>query len=383
MKKLIIFSTAFVLLGIQNIFAQLPNGEKTLLHTQTGKVYPKGQLGIYSNMNFYSKIGDFLGDAKPADFESINYWLVQGNFVLTYGLMDHFDFSLGVRLYQDTHNPTEEFNSPDDVFLTLKAGSFSFARNHFTQAVLTSFRIPTGEVHNYPFTEFAPESFQYGLMYALSYYADPYLPDRSFNAHFNAGFWSYNEHGSLLYQRSNGEKINATVNSSDFRMAMAFAFPTGVFDFRLELTGMLFLSEPNSEVHSAEEWAFLSPSIRYKPINWVAIDFGVDFRISSGDRNSTSGIPDPSVSLDLPPNFPDWTVQLGLNLNLNLLSDNVISDLSYEEKRAREKVEMFEAVVLEREKSESVQDEIENLKKVRKEAEKEIDELKKILDDDQ
>ena len=382
MKKFIIFSTALVLLGIQNLFAQLPNGEKTLLHTQTGKVYTKGQLGIYSNMNFYSKIGDFLGDIKPENFSSVNYWLVQGNFVFTYGLFDHFDASVGIRLYQDTH-ADNEFNLPDDIFVTLKAGSFTFARNHFTQAVLTSFRIPTGEVHNYPFTEFTTESFQYGFMYALSYYADAYLPDRSFSAHFNAGFWFYNEHGTLLFERSNGEKLNATVNSSDFRMAMAFAYPTGLFDFRLELTGMVFLQKPNSFVYSAEEWAFLSPSIRYKPINWVAIDFGIDFRISSGDRNNTSGIPDISSGIDLPPNFPDWTVQLGLNLNLNLLSDQVTNDLSYEEKRAREKIEMFEAVVLEGEKSESVQNEIENLKKVRKEAEKEIDELKKILDDDQ
>ncbi len=382
MKKFLIFSTVLILLGIQNLFAQLPNGEKTLLHTQTGKVYSKGQLGIYSNMNFYSKIGDFLGDIEPDNFSSVNYWLVQGNFVFTYGLFDHFDASIGLRLYQDTH-AENEFNLPDDVFITLKAGSFTFARNHFTQAVMTSFRIPTGETHNYPFTEFSPDAFQYSLMYALSYYADPYLPDRAFNAHFNAGFWFYNEHGSLLYKRSDDVNLNASINSSDFRMAMAFVYPTGIFDFRLELTGMLFLQEPNSFVYSAEEWAFLSPSIRYKPINWLALDFGVDFRISPDDRNNTSGIPDPSVNLDLPPNYPDWKVQLGLNLNLNLLSDKVTSDLSYEQKRAREKVEMFEAVVLEREKSESVQNEIENLKKVRKEAEKEIDEITKMLQDDQ
>ncbi|KAA3608455.1 MAG: TMF family protein [Calditrichaeota bacterium] len=382
MKKFIIFSTALVLLGVQNLFAQLPNGEKTLLHTQTGKVYPKGKLGIYSNTNFYSKIGDFLGDIKPDNFESINYWLVQGNFVFTYGIMEHFDASVGVRLYQDTH-AENEFNLPDDIFVTLKTGSFTFARNHFSQAVMASFRIPTGEVHNYPFTEYTTESVQYGLMYAISYFADPYLPDRSFNAHFNAGFWNYNEHGTFLYETFNGEKLNSTVNSSDFRMAMAFAYPTGLFDFRLELTGMVFLQQPNTYVYSAEEWAFLSPSIRYKPINWIALDFGVDFRISPDDRNNTSGIPDVSSQVDLPPNFPDWTVQLGLNIDLNLVGESATSDLSYEEKKAREKVEMFEAVVSEREKSESVQNEIENLKKVRKEAEKEIDELKKILDDDQ
>ena len=380
MKKLLIITV--LLFGLQNVWAQLPNGEKSLIHTQTGKVYSKGQFGLYSNMNFYSKIGDFLGDVRPESFESVNYWLVASNFVMTYGIMEHFDASLGVRLYQDTHLDNE-FNLPDDIFLTLKAGSFTFGRNRFSQAVMTSFRIPTGESHNYPFTEFAPESFQYAIMYALSYYSDPYLPDRGFNAHFNMGWWNYNELGSVLYTRANGDELKGTVNSSDFRMALGFVFPTGVFDFRLELSGMLFLRKPNSFVYSAEEWAFLSPSVRYKPIEWISLDLGLDFRISSGDRNNTSGIPEISSSVDLPPNFPDWKVQLGLNLNLNLLSDNATSDLSYEQQEARKKIEMFEAIVEEREKSASVQGEIDNLKKIREEAEKEIEELKKILDDDQ
>ncbi len=138
MKKFLIFSTVLILLGIQNLFAQLPNGEKTLLHTQTGKVYSKGQLGIYSNMNFYSKIGDFLGDIEPDNFSSVNYWLVQGNFVFTYGLFDHFDMSIGLRLYQDTH-AENEFNLPDDVFITLKAGSFSFARSFICNIVSSIF----------------------------------------------------------------------------------------------------------------------------------------------------------------------------------------------------------------------------------------------------
>ncbi len=388
MKKFIILSLTLILFCTQNIFAQISNGEKTLLHTQTGKVYSKGQLGIYSNMNFYSKVGDLLGSSAPIqDFQSVNYWLVQGNFVFTYGISDHVDVTVGVRAYQDTHAKNRvggnEFNSPDDIFLTLKAGSFSFARNHFTQGFLTSFRFPTGKVHNYPFTEFTTESVQYGLMYAISYYADPYLPDRSFNAHFNAGWWNYNELGTVLYEKNNGDKLTGKVNSSDYRMALAFSYPTGLFDFRLELTGMVFLQQPDKFVYSAEEWAFLTPSIRYKPINWLALDLGVDFRVSPDDRNATLGIPDPSTNLDLPPNFPDWKVQLGVNMNFNILADNATSDLSYEQKKAKEKVEMFESVVLEKEKSESVQNEIENLKKVRKEAEKEIDELKKILDDDQ
>jgi hypothetical protein len=386
MKKILSSLALLLLLFSQNVLAQLPNAEKALIHTQTARTFSKGQLGIYTNMNFYSKIGDFLGDVKPADFSAKNYWLVASNLVFTYGIMEHLDASLGIRLYQDTHYDNE-FNLPDDIFLTIKTGSYSFGRNRFSQAGLVSFRFPTGEVHNYPFTEYTTNSVQFGFMYALSYYNDPYLPQRSFNMHFNAGFWFYNEYGTVLFDpkkfdpESTAPKLEADINSSDYRMALAFAYPTGLFDFRLEMTGMLFLTDPNTFVYSNEEWAFLSPSIRYSPVNWLAVDLGVDFRLSPGDRNSTVGLPDPTGTIDLPPNFPAWKVQMGLNINLNLMGENAFSDLSYEESRARKKVQAFEAVVEEREKTESIQQEIDNLKKVRQEAEKEIDDLKKILDE--
>jgi len=363
-------------------FAQLPNGEKTFIRTQTANTYEKGQLGIYTNMNFYSKAGDFLGQGlKPSTFNKVNYWLVAANAVFTYGLMEHLDASLGVRIYQDTHY-SNEYNLPDDLFLTVKYGGFKSGRNHFSHAFMTSFRFPTGEVHNYPFTEYASGAFEYALMYAVSYYADPYLPNRSFSTHFNAGWWNYNELGKTLYTRSNGEELKATVNSSDFRMALAFSYPTGLFDFRLELSGILFIQQPDAFVYSAEEWAFISPSIRYRMTNWVSADFGLDFRVSPVDRNGTSGIPQISSNVDLPPNFPNWRVQMGLNFDLNLLSTNKTSAMDYEQQTAREKAKVFETVIEEKEKANAVQDEIENLKKIRKDAEKEIDELKKMLDDE-
>ena len=139
MKKIMYGAVFIAVFFVGNIFAQLPNAEKTFLHTQTAKVNSKGQLGIYSNMNFYSKIGDALNTLNNTDFKAVNYWLVASNFVFTYGIMDHLDASLGLRLYQDTHYDNE-FNLPDDLFLTIKTGSYNFARNRFSQAALVSFR---------------------------------------------------------------------------------------------------------------------------------------------------------------------------------------------------------------------------------------------------
>ncbi|RMH62221.1 MAG: hypothetical protein D6677_10110 [Calditrichaeota bacterium] len=379
-KILVIFGFLF---AVQMGFAQLPNGEKTFFYTQTARTYDPGTLGIYTDMSFYSKVGDLIGGTvTPANFQAVNYWLVASNAVMTYGIMNHLDATLGVRVYQDTHY-SNEFNLPDDIFLTVRAAGFKFARNRFSQGFLASFRFPTGEVHNYPFTEFAPNSFQYALMYAVSFFTDPYLPDRGFSAHFNMGWWNYNELGSVLYTYANGNELKATVNSSDFRMALAFSYPTALFDFRMELTGILFLQQPDPYVYSAEEWAFISPSIRYKPFKWVGVDLGMDFRVSPADRNNTSGIPDISARVDLPPNFPTWRVHMGINLNLNVLSSSKTEVVNYRQAKAQKQVELFETVIEEKQKAEAVQNEIENLRSIRKDAEKEIEELKKMLDDDQ
>ena len=371
----------FVLMAVS--YAQLHNSTKTLIYTQTGKTLDRGQFSIYTDMNFYTKAGDFIGTNKPLDFSVTEYWLVAGNAVLSYGITDNIDATVGLRVYQDTHKENE-YNLPDDLFLTLRAGSFGFARNQFQQAVMTSFRIPTGEEHNYPFAEYASGSLEFGLLYALSFYTDPYLPQRAFGMHFNIGWWNHNESGKT-FKFSNGAEYTATRSSQDIRMALASVFPSSMFDFRIELTGILYVQKPDNFIYSAEEWAFLTPSIRYKPMAGVNFDVGVDIRLSSGDRQwTTANVPDISSAVDLPVNYPDWKVHMGANLALNFAGKGgmITSEKDYQREEAKEKIEMFEKIIEERKKSEDAQKELESLRKLRKEADKEIEDLKKILEDE-
>jgi len=388
MKKPVL-SFFIVLLFGSLLMAQLPNGNRTLLHTQTASTVEKGKLEIFSNMNFFTRAADFIGSNKPIDFDAVNYWLVAGNMAFSYGISEHFDATLGIKVYQDTHYPNE-YNLPDDIFLTVKAGSFSSGRGHFKSSGMLSFRIPSAEEHNYPFAKYASGSFEFGLLGAVSFYLDPYLPERSFNMHFNMGYWNHNESGSEIYEfRQNygsyqkGDKLKATRSSQDFRMALAAVFPSELFDFRMELSGILYLTEPNRFVYSAEEWAFFSPSIRYKPLDWVSMDLGADFRVSPKERQATSTIiPDISGSLDLPGNYPDWTVHLGLNVGFNLAGKGTYQAEDYAREKAKQRVELFETVVKEEEKAQKVQNEIENLRRVRKEAEEEIEKIKEQLGED-
>lgn len=384
MKKLgILIISVFVLSS--TLWAQLPNGEKSLLHTQRGTNLSKGELRFYNNMNFYTKAGDYLGSLEPDNFRTKNYWLVAGNMLFSYGILEHLDATLGLRVYQDTHYENE-FNLPDDLFLTLRAASFKFSRNHFHHGLLASFRFPTAEIHNYPFAKYASGAFEYAFMWAVSYYRDQYLPNRDFNVHFNIGWWNHNEKGTTLYEFEEdygdyqaGDKLEATKNSQELRMALAAVFPSSVFDFRLELSGMLYLEKTNEFVYSAEEWAFLTPSLRYKPAKWAYLDLGVDFRLSE-ERQWTAGIPDMSRELELPPNYPGWKVHLGAGFAFNL-TGKPVDNMQDNQVEAQQKIELFETIIEEKEKAREVEDQIESLRRVRKETDEEIEELKKILED--
>lgn len=374
----IIFVSLFFL---GNVYAQLTNANMELMQTQTGSTMDPGQLRVFTDMNFFTKAGDFIGSNKPLDFEQVNYWLVAGNAIFAYGISEHWDAALGLRVYQDTHSKNE-YNLPGDLFLTVRSGNYAFGRNHFKAGILGSMRMPIGKDHNYPFAEYASGSYEYGLLGAVSFYLDPYLPHRAFNMHFNMGFWNHNENGSVLYTYSNGTELKATNSSKDFRMALAGVIPTEMFDFRLEMSGILYITPPDNFVYSAEEWAFISPSIRYRAMDWLTMDIGVDFRVSPEDRQqTTASIPDPSTRLDLPKNYPAWKMHLGLSAALNLSGKGKTVGSDYVREEAKEKVELFESVLDEKEKAKEVQQELENLRKVRKEAEKEIEELRKELED--
>jgi len=378
-----------ILLFSALVFAQLPNSDKSLMHTQTAVNVPAGMLNIYSNMNFYTKAGDFIGTSKPADFQTTNYWLVAGNMVFSYGIMDHFDATLGLRLYQDTHY-RNEFNLPDDIFLTLRGGSIPFGDDHFQAAFMTSFRFPTGEKHNYPFTEYTSGAVEFGFLSAFSFYRDRYLKNRSLSVHFNMGIWDYNEKGRTIYKYEQnygthlkGDKLKATVNTVDFRMALGILYPTAHFDYRAELSGILYLNDPDQFVYSAEEWAFFSPSIRFHALDWLDLDLGADFRLSPQERQLTTvDIPDVSKTLELPKNYPSWKVQMGLNINLEIMrSGDRRTEEGYVKAKQAERLKMFETILDEKAKAKQVQKEVDSLRKIRHQVEDEIEDMKKELEE--
>ena len=378
MKK---FSLFFVLIFCGSLFSQ-NLGSRGLLHTQSARTFEKGQLEVHTNLNFFTRVTDYLGSANPdsIDFNAVNYWLVASNLAITYGITNNIDFTIQPRLYQDTH-AKNEYNLPGDIFLTLKAGSFGFMQRHMYGAALISMRLATGEEHNYPFTEYASGAVEYGFKSAFSYFMDPYLPDRSLNMHLNLGWWNHNEAGEVLYKYSNGNEITASKNSSELQYAFGLSYPTAMFDFSLEANGISYLTQPDEAVYSRENWLYLAPSVKYKPTSWFSFDLGIDIRVS-GDDNTTSGVPNKTnADLNLP-NYAPWKVHMGLNLRILPLAASPQTAAEIERDEFQKRVDFFQKIVEDRAHSEDVQEELKQLIEEREEAEKELEELKRILEEE-
>ncbi len=379
MRKISLFLVFIIVIAG---YSQPRMGSHSLIHTQSARTFDKGRLELKTNMNFFTRATEFVGSGnEPANFRANNYWLVAGNFLLTYGMFDHVDFTIMPRLYQDTHY-SNEYNIPDDIFFTLKGGSWAFGQRKFYGSMMMNVRLATGEQHNYPFAEYASGATEYGFMGALSYYSDPYLPERSWNAHVNLGWWNHNEAGEVLYEFRNGTELTGSKNSSELQYALGFSYPTALFDYILEVNGINYLTQPDEFVYSRENWLYVTPSLRYKVSAFFSMYFGLDVRLI-GDEDNTSGVPDKSnENLNLP-NYSSWRVQMGFNLRILPIVSTSKSAAEIEREQFNERVEFFQKIVQERERTQDVQEELDRLKEERKKAEKELEELRQILQEEE
>jgi hypothetical protein len=197
------------------------------------------------------------------------------------------------------------------------------------------------------------------------------------NFHFNLGYWNHNEKGVDLYGTSADNMRIGTVNSGNIDVALAFVYPFNSIDFRLELNGMYYLSDPDSFVYSNSNYTYCSPSIRYHISKSVAMDLGADFRVSGDDRDIPSWMRHPAKHLDLPKTYVPWKMNLGLSIAFGNLKDPVYT----ENQKEVEKIKLLKKIHEEEQKSHKKQSEIINIQQLGDEIDKEIEKLQKKLED--
>lgn len=370
MKRLV--ALILILFLASAALAQTPTtGSWSLIHTHTARTFEQGRLEIYTDLNFYTKLGDYLG-TPPPDFTAVNYWTVANDIFFTYGVANHLDVSLGLRLYQDT-NVSEDANIPDDLFLTVKTGSYTLGSRNFYGAGMLNFRIPLAETPNYVWAEYSSGAVEFGVKAAFSYFVDPYLLSRDFSAHLNLGWYTHNDAGKEVRGTAKPQ-----VNASELQYGLGLVYPVGMMDLMLEVSGISWIQQPDTMVYSREPWTYVTPAIRYRPYPWMYVDFGIDILISKNEEETR---PPWRTTLDMP-NYAPWKAWLALNFTLLPLSPTEQTPEEMERDRFRKRVDFFQNIIEERERIDNVQEELERLKREREEAEKELEELKQILEEE-
>lgn len=364
------------------------NGGNSLLHVQTASSLKPGRLQFRPSMSFFTKSVDYFGQSQ-APQESVGWWTVTGDVGMSYGIIDHFDVAAMLRLYQDT-NRKGEHNIPDDLFLDFKAGSITLGSGKTQAGALLSFRVPVGDQHNYPFELYAGGSFEFGIMGLFSYYMDPYFPDRDMSFHFNLGYYSHNDDGQTLFDEVTNPQgtvimpaLEASTSAAQLQYGVGFVFPTELFNINLELWGGAFTSEPDSAVYSRENYMYFTPSITFKPIETVNFELGADIRVNK-DENTTvipTGYPsgfNNRVGTDFP-NYSSWKFNLGMSFIL------MKESRSYSGKGVdvRNKINFYESMLQEKERTRSIEEELTRIRREREQAEKELEELRQLLEEDE
>ena len=352
-------------------------GKNNFIHLQSGRTYGSGHLEIFNQSAFYTtRVSSISVQPSPA-FTASSYWLLQNNFGIIYGPVDHFDLILRLGYYQDAHHLTD-FNLPDAVTLTLKGGSLSFANRHFYAAGMFTLSIPMGEEHNYPLVEYLSSSnFEYGFKSALSYYQNSYTPDNSFSLHLNLGYYSHNAASSVEYAREN-LLLEAGTNGAEFQYGFGLVYPLRLIEFRVELSGSKYIQQPDTMVYGREDYLYVTPSLRYKPFRWLSIDLGADFRVS-GDEEQSSGIYLYTTQMGLP-NYSDWRAHLGLNFTIFPLPPAPKSEDDISQERFNQRIDYFRSMVEDRDRLDNAREDIEAIKKERRQIEREIKALKQMLE---
>ena len=177
----------------------------------------------------------------------MTFWDVQSGISFNYGFNEHIELAFSPILYQDNHVNGDGFNFIDDIFLTLKFGSYGKKGSSVKYGIDVSSRLPTAKFHNVVFEPYSANKVGFGANSRFSYARDPLYPDDATSFHLNLGYWNHNDVGEKLTQAPDAiDTVRVLSPSQEFRYGAGVVLPTDKFDFSLEIYGVNFLQTPPS-----------------------------------------------------------------------------------------------------------------------------------------
>jgi hypothetical protein len=358
---IIIILIASVVLG------QNKKGSVSLVATQTARTLEKGRFSINSGMNFFMKTPENL---------SYNIWQVNGDLAFSYGLTDGFDLTLSTNMYQDTQSADN--NLPASISVIAKMGNISLSNRSFLMSTNVGLGLGIGENMNIPFEDYFAEGLSISPSLSFSYFTDQYLPDRAFSLHLTLGYDVFFDNGKVI--KSGTNEFNLVKNTSRIHYSLGFVVPLRVFDLMFEIDGYSYSNKPIEQVYGRENRTIANLGFSYEVSNWLNFDFGFGFTLNEEAETTILN----SVILDKDAarsGYSKWRGFMGFSFSLQPAGSYGVTRTEVERNEYKRRIQTFKGLIEEENNSEAIEKELDALKEEREKAEKELEELKRILED--
>jgi hypothetical protein len=372
----ILFSLAVA--AVPDASGTTSQGGVGLVYVNAAKTLPKGYMTFFSGVRYYGKVANF-GLSEVA----YTFWDVQGHVSLNYAVSRNVEFALSPILYQDTQGQGGNIlhgkaNFPDDLFLSVKAGSYSALESPFMFGGMATLRIPTADGHNVIYEPYSAGSVEVWLTALGSYYRNLAFPDMGWSIHANLGYLNHNDVSKKLARSDQAPRPNQM--SSELLVGAGFLYPAGTFDFSAEINARYFLTRPPSTAFSREYVSYLTLGVYYRPYRWLTVQASLDKSLVV-DRDNTEYTYLPERVPDFP-NYPGWRAGLGATLAV-LPFSLYQSDEADIRQKARDRQDILEKMIENQSDMQSAEQELSRIQAERKKVEEELERLRKLLESEQ
>lgn len=376
--------------GMAQIGTGLATGKYGSFNTYSAYALDPGHLIVYNQ-------GRVFAAAGLSGQTNVNLWQASNNVTVAYGVTTHFDVLASIGTYQDLNirsvaRAKDKFSStPGDLYLMLRGGSYDFSDGSFGLGGAATFRFPTGGQNNIPLEVYKSDGIEFGLMTMASYYGNAYYKDQAMVINANLGWWNHLDNGRRVTPVKVDKDLdldslsNSTVNAMHLQYGLGMIFPVSKFQLMLELYGIAYMQQPSKFVFSRESFSYLTPGFRYALRPWVNVGVYADILLSGKTdktKYSGQGTPYPAVlGVEEPgngklKNYATW--RLGVGLGFNILPANFSSGPT-EQKRKK----LLDKLLEEEKGAQKASSQLDKLKSIRINAEKELEKIRLELEGNQ
>lgn len=273
-------------------------GGKGYLHTNAALLLPPGAL----DLSFYAR-----GYTTQIPASTNKSWTYLSNGTSTiaasFGFTRKLELGFTQILYQDlnltyTENEQVTVLIPGDTYIRLKMGGWSVGEKGFF-SLMPALRYRVGKFHDIYLEPYESDAVEPEITMIYSYYWKPLYPDEDKSLHFNVGYLNHNDH-----------EESPTSASQEVNYLVSFIYPFRIMDFGFEFYGTHFVKQPPVEVLGREDWAYITPMVRYKPFKGLQFTMGLDMLLLGYINTS---VPTTHTIYSNFPNYSKWRVSGRIN----------------------------------------------------------------------